>query len=66
MLLYIIQPDNSFHFSVCIKFLTKLRKTLTTEEEGDISLIETKLKQACKKAKKNENRFVSTIISEKS
>jgi len=42
---------------VCIKFLTKVKKTLTSEEENDVSVIETKLKKACKKAKGKDNRF---------
>ena len=45
--------------SVCIKFLGKVKKTLTSEEENDKSIIETRLRKACKKAKGKDNRFVS-------
>lgn len=42
---------------VCIKFLSKVKKTLTAEEENDVSVIKTRLRKACKKTKGKDNRF---------
>ncbi|KXJ15780.1 mesencephalic astrocyte-derived neurotrophic factor homolog [Exaiptasia diaphana] len=42
---------------VCIKFLNKVKDSLTSEEEGDYKKIETKMRKACKKAKSKDNRF---------
>lgn len=42
---------------VCIKFLSKVKKTLTSDEESNVGKIESKLRKACKKAKGKDNRF---------
>lgn len=44
---------------VCIKFLTNFASKLTSKEMSDPGTIQQKLKDACAKAKKKENRFVS-------
>ncbi|KAK2548858.1 Mesencephalic astrocyte-derived neurotrophic factor [Acropora cervicornis] len=42
---------------VCIKFLTNFASKLTSKEMSDPGTIQEKLKDACAKAKKKENRF---------
>ncbi|XP_048579977.1 mesencephalic astrocyte-derived neurotrophic factor homolog isoform X2 [Nematostella vectensis] len=42
---------------VCVKFLTKVKNSLDSSEEGNVDKIEAKLKKACKKAKTKDNRF---------
>lgn len=46
---------------VCIKFLTNFASKLTSKEMSDPGTIQEKLKDACAKAKKKENRFVSKL-----
>ena len=48
-------------FLVCIKFLTNFASKLTSKEMSDPGTIQEKLKDACAKAKKKENRFVSKL-----
>jgi len=42
---------------VCIKFLSKVKKSLTPEEESNVNKVEAKLRKLCKKAKGKDNRF---------
>jgi len=42
---------------VCVKYLTKLSESLSSEEKGTPAKIEKKFKEICKTAKGKENRF---------
>ena len=45
------------YLTVCIKFTQKFYDTLSSDERGDVGLIEKKFREACSVAKKRENRF---------